>query len=186
MKKVTFLLFVLSVPIFCFASGGGHESGDLFMGFVWRSIVFVVFVYILIKFLKSPVLGALDKRSEEIKNAIEEANRTRQSAEAELIEYKSKIASMNKELEEMKDRAFRVAEAERAKIIADAEEDVEKRRKFFESLIESSLSKAKDELKRYTFNSAKKIAEDKLIAKLDDTKHEAIIKEYIKKIGDIS
>lgn len=185
MKKVTFILLGLLVPAFSFASGG-HEGSNLFMGFVWRAIVFVVFVYLLVKFLRSPLLGALDKRTEDIKNAIEEANRARQSAEAELSEYKAKIASMNKELEEMKERAFRVAEAERAKIIADAEEDVEKRRQFVESLIDSSLMKAKDELKRYTFNLAKKIAEDKLIAELDDAKHEAIIKEYIKKIGDIS
>ncbi|MCA1926877.1 MAG: ATP synthase F0 subunit B [Calditerrivibrio sp.] len=186
MKKVAFLLFALLVPIFSIASGGGNDSGNLFMGFVWRSIVFVVFVYILIRFLKSPLLGALDKRSEDIKTAIDDAVKARQDAESELNEYKTKIASMNKELEEMKERAFKVAEAEKVKIINDAEQAVEKLRQFAESLIESDLMRAKDELKRYTFNLARKIAEEKLIAELDDAKHEAVVKDYIKKIGDLS
>ncbi|MEF3254215.1 MAG: ATP synthase F0 subunit B [Deferribacterales bacterium] len=178
------ILSILLLPVIALASEG--HGGNQFMGFVWRLIVFVVFVYILVKFLKSPILGALDKRTAEIKSAIDEALKAREEAEKELKEYRDKLASMNKELEEMKDRAFKVAEAEKEKVLADAHQTALKLRQFAESMIESDLARAKDELKRYAFGLAKNIAEEKLKSGLDTTKHEAVIKDNIKKIGELS
>jgi len=58
---------------------------------------------------------------------------------------------MSKELDDMKERAFKAAEAERRRIVTDAENTVEKLRQFSDSLIESDLARAKDDLKRYAF-----------------------------------
>jgi F-type H+-transporting ATPase subunit b len=183
-KRIFYLFINVIIPTVAFASEGGKGESP-FMGFFWRLIVFVLFVYILVKLLKSPLLGFLDKRTEEIKAAIEDAERARKEADVELKEYKSKLALMSKELDDMKERAFKAAEAERKRIVTDAENTVEKLRQFSDSLIESDLARAKDDLRKYAFDLAKKLAEQKLVSALDTKKHEAIVKYYITKIGEL-
>ncbi len=183
MKRLLFF-FMMLLPVAVMASEG--HGGNQIMGLVWRIIVFVVFVFILYKLLKSPLLNALDKRTDDIKTALENAVKAKEEAQKELSEYKSKLSSMNKELEEMKERAFKSAEAEKAKIIADAESAVARLREFSESLIASDVARAKTELKNYAFSLAKQLAEEKLKTNLDVAKHEAIVSNYIKKIGELS
>lgn len=183
MKRLLFFLMML-LPTVVFASEG--HGGNQLMGLVWRIIVFVVFVFILYKLLKGPLLNALDKRTDDIKSALENAVKAKEEAQKELTEYKSKLSSMNKELEEMKERAFKAAEAEKAKIIADAEVAVARLKEFSESLIASDVARAKTELKNYAFSLAKQLAEEKLKTNLDVNKHEAIVFNYIKKIGELS
>jgi F-type H+-transporting ATPase subunit b len=182
-KRLYFLL-ILAIPSILLASEG--NGGNQIMGLVWRIIVFVVFAFILYKLLKDPLINTLDKRTDDIRTALADAVKAKEDAQKELNEYKSKLASMNKELEDMKERAFKAAEAEKVKIISDAETTVARLREFAESLIASDLVRAKAELKNYTFTLAKQAAEDKLRSQLDISKHEKIVSNYIKKIGDLS
>lgn len=186
MVKRLILILTLILPPAVFASEGHGGGSNLVMGFVWRVVVFVVFAFILYKLLKDPLLNSLDKRTDDIKNALDEAIKARDEAQKELNEYKSKLASMNKELEEMKEKAFKAAEAEKSKIIAEAENTVGRLKEFSESLIASDLIRAKTELKNYAFTLAKKVAEEKLKSSFDMSKHEVVINNYIKKIGEVS
>lgn len=183
MKRLVFL-FVSLTPAILFASEG--HGGSSVMGLVWRIIVFAVFVFILYKLLKSPLLNTLDKRTDDIKLALENAIKAKDEAQKELNEYKSKLSSMTKELEEMKERAFKAAEAEKNKILSDAEAAVARLKEFSESLIASDVARAKTELKSYAFSLAKQLAEEKLRKDLDINKHESIVSNYIKKIGELN
>ncbi|MCX8083425.1 MAG: ATP synthase F0 subunit B [Calditerrivibrio sp.] len=183
MKKIILFTIISTFPMLSYASG--VSSGNLVMGFVWRSIVFLVFAFILYKLLKEPILNALDKRTDDIKTAINEAIKAKEDAQRELAEYKSKLSAMNKELEDMKERAIKAVEAEKNRILNEADQTVKKLKDFAESLIESDVIRAKAELKRYSFELAKNTALQKIESSLDTNKHETIINNYINKIGDL-
>jgi F-type H+-transporting ATPase subunit b len=178
-----YLAFVLLfLPAMAFAATGG-EHGYSLMGFVWRVIVFAVFVFILFKVLKKPLLDFLNKRTEDIENAIENAQKAKEEAEVELTNYKLKLKQMESELETMKERSRKQAEAEKEKIVSDASESAEKLQKSTENMINSELEKAKAELKKETAKLAFQLAEKKIEKQLDDDSQKKLIKNYISKIG---
>lgn len=179
----SFLALILSIlPYTAFASDAAHDGPD-YMGLVWRIIVFVVFAFILYKLLKEPLLNFLSSRSEEIKKSIEDAEKAKIEAESELQNYKSKLEHMNKELEDMKSKAIKSAEAEKQRILEEAEKSILKLKMAAESMIESDLNRAKEELKKETFLLALKLAEENLTTKLPKDKQLELMKNYIKKIG---
>lgn len=185
MKKFLTLMFAAAFPYTLFASEEAHSSPDV-MGLVWRIIVFVVFAFILYKLLKNPLINFLSNRSEEIRKAIEDAKRAKAEAEAELESYKSKIEHMNRELEEMKAKAIKAAEAEKERILDEAEKTISKLKIAAENMIETDLNRAKNELKKETFLLSLKLAEEKLSAEASGKKQLELTKNYIKKIGAVN
>jgi F-type H+-transporting ATPase subunit b len=90
---------------------------------------------------------------------------------------------MESELETMKERSRKQAEAEKEKIVSDASESAEKLQKSTENMINSELEKAKAELKKETAKLAFQLAEKKIEKQLDDDSQKKLIKNYISKIG---
>lgn len=187
MKRFFGIILNLLIASAAFASeAGGEAHGPDFMGLFWRVVVFAVFAFILYKVLKNPVSKFLAGRTADIEKAIKDAEKAKLDAEAELKDYKSKLSLMNKELEEMKEKAFKAAEAEKERIIEEADKNIEKLKHFASSMIEADLNRAKDELKQETFKLALKLAEEKLGTTITEEKQNVLMKEYIKKIGAVN
>lgn len=182
MKKILFYFISAFMPVIAIASEEAHKGPD-FMGLLWRVIVFVIFAFILYKILKDPFLKMLSKRTEDIQKAIKDAEIAKNQAEIELTNYKLKLSEMNRELEVMKERAIKTSESEKAKILEDADKTIQKLKEYAESLIESDLKRAKEELRVEAFLMALKIAEDKLKADLSPQKQKELMEQYIKGIG---
>ncbi|MGA1861713.1 ATP synthase F0 subunit B [Deferribacter thermophilus] len=179
MKYVAILINILLIGSVAFANEGGH-GGNQVEQFIWRLITFIVFVFILYKFLKNPIKNLLINRTEEIRKTIEEAEKAKAEAEKELNTYKEKLASMEKELEQMKNNAIAAVEKEKELILADAEKNIEKLKVFAENLIDSEMTKAKEELKALTVELAIKLAEEKMNTTLTKEMKEKIAEKYIK------
>ncbi|MCB4203634.1 ATP synthase F0 subunit B [Deferribacterales bacterium Es71-Z0220] len=185
MKRILSLL-IFVIPHIVLASEGAESHGPDYMGLFWRIIVFAVFAFILVKVLKKPLNDFLTKRTADIEKAIADAQKAKEQAETELKEYKSKLAQMNKELEDMKERAMKSAEAEKERILEEASNNIDKLRSFAENMIESDLNRAKEELRKETFRLALKLAEEKLGNELSGDRQKLLMQEYIKKIGAIN
>lgn len=181
MKKLIILFFILLAPVIALASG--DAEGPSVSEFGYRVLTFSIFAYILVKLLKNPIKNLLTDRTVEIEKLIDDAVIAKESAEKELAAYKLKMADMEKELEVLKDRSMKAAEAEKKDIIADASKTVEKLTRFAESMINSEVQNAKDDLRKETLRLSIQLAEEKLSTSLDDAKQNELLKEYIKKIG---
>lgn len=187
MKKVlvTFTLALMSVQAFAAEHGGEHavDMGALYKNFGYRALVFVLLVIILVKLAKKPLLNFLDKRTADIEKAIKDANEASENAKAEMTNYEIKMKGFEKDLETMKEKSLKAAEAEKEQILEDAEKQIEKLKSFAENLIESEAKKATVQLKKDAVLAALEAAEAKLGKELSADKQKQILDEYIKKIG---
>lgn len=186
MKKVLTALTLALISAQAFASEHGEEHavdmGALWKNFGFRVLVFVLLVIILLKVAKKPLLDFLDKRTADIEKAIKDATEASEKAKAELAEYEIKMKGFEKDLEEMKEKSLKAAEAEKAQILEDASKQVEKLKVFAENLIDSELKRAKVQLKKDAVMAAVSAAEAKLGKELDGDKQKKILDDYIKKI----
>ena len=185
MKKVLATLTLAATSLTAFAAGGGEHGVDmtaLWKNFGYRVIVFVALVFILVKLAKKPLLNFLDKRTADIEKAIKDAKDASEDAKAELTNYEIKMKGFEKDLETMKEKSLKAAEAEKEQIVADAERQIEKLQSFAENLIESETKKATVQLKKQAVLSAIEAAETKLGSKLDSETQKKILDQYIKKI----
>lgn len=183
MKKIIFTLNLLLLPMILFASEHGESAGPNYKEFGFRILTFVIFAFILVKLLKNPIKNLLTNRTVEIEKAIKDAEEAKRSAEEELNSYRAKLKDMESELEEMKNRAMKATEAEKAEIIEDAENTIEKLKAFTENMIESELKQAKDNLRKEALALSLKIAEERLSREIKGKEQDALLKEYINKIG---
>jgi len=179
---VTLTLAMMSVTAFAAEHGGAVDMTKLWKNFGYRSIVFVLLVIILVKLAKKPLLNLLDKRTSDIEKAIADANEAAENAKAEMTNYEIKMKGFEKDLETMKEKSLKAAEAEKEQILEDAEKQIEKLKAFAENLIESETKKATVQLKREAVLAAIDAAEAKLGTKLDSATQKKLLEQYIKKI----
>src|SRR5206468_544795 len=84
-------------------AAGGHEaappslfSGD-FGNALWTLAIFFLLLVVLGKFAWKPLLGALQKREQFIRDSLEAARRDREAAQAALRNYEQSIAKAHEE-----------------------------------------------------------------------------------------
>jgi len=184
-KKVLATITMAMMSVTAFAAGGGGHEVDmvaLWKNFGYRAIVFAVLVIILVKLAKKPLLNFLDKRTADIEKAIKDAKEASENAKAELTNYEIKMKGFEKDLETMKEKSLKAAEAEKEFILEDAEKQIEKLKSFAENLIETETKKATVQLKKEAVLAAIEAAESKLGSKLDADTQKKILEQYIKKI----
>lgn len=115
---------------------------------VWVLLGLIVFLAILV-YMKVPgmLLAALDKRSQQIRSELEEAQKLREEAEALLAEYKQKTGNAEAEAQEIVAQARREADALSEEAKVRIEDYVARRTRAVEQRIEQAESQAVAEVK---------------------------------------
>lgn len=180
MDKVLSLIFISIFPLNVFASDGNLDWHT----FGWRVAMFVVFVALLYKFAHGAINKMLVERTEEIKSALNAAEVAKAEAQKQVEEYQSKMKKMEQELEEMKANAKKVADAEREAMLADANRQVEQMKQFAINMIEAEAIKAKNDLHKEIVTLAAAEAEKNLKKEIAGDKAEKVLNDYVKHIGE--
>jgi F-type H+-transporting ATPase subunit b len=180
MNKTLFAL--LALPTVALASGEGGASnpfaGDIGNA-LWTLIIFGCVVVVLGKFAWGPILSALQKREEFIRDSLAQAKKDREDAERQMKEYTEKLVSARAEATAIVDEGRRDAEALKHKI-----EDIAK------GEAQASLDRAKREIEiakdtavKELYGLSAKLATDvasKIIRKeLNAAEHERLVEESI-------
>ena len=180
MKKAFLLITLLSFPLTAFAASGELD----WKTFGWRVAMFIIFAALLYFLTAKRIKAMLIQRTEDIKAALAEAETAKDEAMAKVKQYEAKMVELEKELEEMKANAKKVAESERANMIADAKKHVEQMKQFAINMIESEKERAIQNLHREAVELAASQAEQKLIKEINGSKAAKILDEYVKRIGE--
>jgi len=170
------------------ASGDGAEGGStLFTGdlgnILWTLVTFVIVLVLLGKFAWGPILGALQKREEFIRDSLDQAKKDRQAAEARLKEYSDKLQTAREEASAIVEEGRRDALVVKEKIDADTKAEAE-------ALIDRAkreISIATETAVKELYGLTAKIATDaaaRIIRKeLSPSDHERLIAESIAELG---
>lgn len=144
------LYAILASATTTLGSEGGGEQSTLFTGdlgnIVWTLITFFVVLGVLGKFAWGPILSALQKREEFIRDSLTQAKRDREDAGQQLKEYTEKLVAARAEATAIVDEGRRDAEVLKRKIEDDAKVEAQ-----------ASLDRAKREIALATDTAVKEL-----------------------------
>jgi len=95
---------------------------------VWSVVIFVVLFLLLSKFAWKPMLQGLKKREDNIRGALEQAEKTRREAMELQSQLDAKMHAAGAEIAKMMDEGRRDAQGLKDQLVADAKAEIQKER----------------------------------------------------------
>ena len=150
----------------------------------WTIITFAVVLFILKRFVWSPLLTALDERQRRISDALAGAERARDEALAALDEHQSVLAGAEAEAREIVAQAREAAERVGNGIVEEARNDAQQTVEQARRSIESEKRAALTELRREVADLAVQAAGVIVGANLDDDRNRKLVDDLIEGVPD--
>jgi F-type H+-transporting ATPase subunit b len=161
----------------------GSES---WLSWVFKIFNFAVLVAILVKYAGKPLKNYLQKRSADVREKLDEADRLFKEADALKNEYQARLAKLDGEIEAFKKSVQEDTEKEKNKIIAEATEFARRIKEqasiTYQQEIRVMTSKIKEEIAKLTMERAEKLIVEKYNAKDD----ERMVDEFIQKLRSLN
>jgi F-type H+-transporting ATPase subunit b len=171
-------LGALALPLA--SEAGGHETAQLFLGLpvnFWQALNLVVFLGLLVYFLRKPAATFFKGRREEIEEGIRKTDESRRRAEQLAAEMESRLARLDQELAAIHEHAKKEAVAEQAELLRQAEEDAKKIVERARGDLETRVRHARKELTTYAGDLAVEIARDLLAKNVTPLDEERLLRE---------
>ena len=149
---------------------------------IWTLAIFLIVVIVLGKFAWGPVLGLLKQREEFIHNALADAKRDRDDAEARLKEYAAKLQGAYTEAATIVEEARRDAERLREEIRQRAKSDADKAVANAERQIQLQTNSAMEQIRREAVDLSVMIASKIIQRNLSREDNERLIDDAIKQV----
>jgi F-type H+-transporting ATPase subunit b len=138
-----------------------------------------VVLYLLIRFGKGPVMEGLVKRKKTLMADIENANELKTDAEKRLSTYKKQLARIEERGKELRAEYASQWEAEKKRILADAEDKSSRLRKDAEFRVSQELKQAEADLLRDSVDGALAAAEELIRKRIQDSDQTRLADEYV-------
>lgn len=189
------LAFVYSF-ILLSSSGSSGETGGFthfwnqyfnYPGFeAWRFINLAIFVGLLIYILKKPLSQTFKAKREVIRAELIKAEEERQSALRKLTETEAKLAGLDAEVTNIREKSAQDADFEKSRITEQTQSDITKIEQQAESEITRTAQQAKTALRKYSAEESIRLAEEMIKSKIDANADARIVKTNIQSIGGLN
>ena len=181
------LALLLLSPAWAFAAEGHSDSPSIFAGDLgnvfWTLVTFLAVVLVLRRYAWGPILSALQKREEFIRDSLASAKKDREEAEARLSELEARLHKARDEATAIVDEGRKDAEVLKRKIEQDTKREAD-------AMIERAkreISLARDTAVKQMYDLTATLATEaasKIIAEeIDATRHERLIAESIEELA---
>ncbi len=172
-----------ALPVLAAEDAHGGATPSLFTGdlgnAVWTLVIFLLVVFVLGKFAWKPLLGALQKREEFIRDSLKDAKRDREESERLLAEHRAQMNRARDEAAQIVEESRRAAEALRHKLEADAHREAEQ----IVTRAREEIGLARDAAVKEIFDVAAELATDAagriLRKELSPADHSALVQQSI-------
>lgn len=180
------LVFVmLSLAVVAYASGDVAIPREKWLDLLWRTTNFAALVVILVFFLKKPFADGLSSRREGIKDQLEALESRKADAERMYTEAEGKLARLDEEVNAIITEAVKQGEAEKEKIIADAERNAGDIKRQAEMAVAHELAEAKTRLKAEIAEQAVLLAEELIKKNIQPADQSRMVELSLDKVGGI-
>ena len=132
---------------------------------------------------KKPIAAALQNRRDTISKDIDEANKMLGEAQARAKTYQVKLERLEEEVKTARAALVQAGEAERDRIVGDAEAKAERMRKDAEFLVDQELKQIRQDLWRETVEAAVGAAEELLKKRVTTADQERMAEDYLADLG---
>ena len=182
--------FAMSVTVALGAEGGesGERPTTLFTGdlgnILWSLVTFVAVLAVLGKFAWKPILGALQKREDFIRDSLAQAKKDREDAERCLKEYTEKVLAARAEATAIVDEGRRDAEVVKRRIEDEAKSEAKAILERGKREIAIATDTAVKELYSLSAKLATEVAGRIIRKELNPREHERLIAESIEELQE--
>jgi len=154
------------------------EGGGLFFPFFNLILLIAVLVY----FTRKPIREFFDQRRAGIQDDLQSAAEFRREAEARYAKWQRKLVDLEAELEQIRATSRERAEAERERIVADANAAAERIRSEATAAIEQELRRSREVLSEEAANLAVELAADLLREHVTEADRDRLVTEFIERV----
>ena len=179
-------------PALAFAEESESSGLDLLIPkvgeFVPALIVFLIIMFVLMKFIWPSVLGTLDEREKRIAEGVQASDDAKAEAERTHEESEEIIAEANRKAADIVSAAQADAASERARILGEAHDEADK-------IIAEAHADAEEDVKHVYENATDTIAKVSVAVATqivgdtlenDEEKQRELIKKYLAEVGNLN
>jgi F-type H+-transporting ATPase subunit b len=171
----------------------GHDGhGELTLGGLLRSrefqgtvVNFVALLVLLGWVIRKKGNPALAERRAEVEKELAEAQRLRAEAEQRHLETQARLEKLDEEMLEIRAEMIKAGEAERDRIVAQAEEKAARMRKDTNFLIEQQIKQLRQDLTREASIAAVTAAHELLQETTTDEDQDRLAEAYLDRLDEV-
>ena len=165
------------------SAAGVEEHAASVTQVIFPLINFLIFFYLIKRFLLPMIKDHLRTRREEIVAALGEADESKRNAEVMIRDYRARLARMEEEAKKLREMFRAEGEREKAKLLREAEELAAKIRADADFLAEQELKlarqKVREEIARLAQAAAQKVIQDHLTP----ADQKRLVEEFLSGVG---
>ncbi|MBI3248089.1 MAG: F0F1 ATP synthase subunit B [Deltaproteobacteria bacterium] len=162
---------------------GGHTGGGPDATLAFAAINFLLFVFVLRKYALPAVRDSLKRRRETIVQALNEAKKAKEEAEALQREYRQKLAGLAAEQERLRQQAFSDAEREKTRILEEAQKMAERVRTEVQLTAGRELAEARRLLREEVAEQAVRLATELVRSRLTPGDQSRLIQDLVQEVN---
>lgn len=160
---------------------GGHAGGGL-QELVFPAINFLLFIFVLRKYALPVVREFLRKRRDTIAQALNEAKKAKDEAQALRQEYEQKLAGLAAEQERLRQQALVDAEHEKQRILEEARNMAERARREAQQTAQREVEEARRILRQEVAEQAVRLATELVRARLTPSDQGRLIQDLVQEV----
>jgi F-type H+-transporting ATPase subunit b len=176
---IALMLFLIATPAYAASEGGGTHWQKTDWARVLNFTILAVALYIV---LRKPISQALNNRIKGIKEELEDLESRKSMVEKQLVDYKNKLALLDKEAEQIVAEYIRQGEEAKARILTEASAAADKLKEQARKNIEHEFAQAKLELQSEIVDQALAKAEAVIRKQIGDADQERLVDDYLAKV----
>ena len=183
------VLAMIMLPLTPALGSEGADGPNLFTGdlgnIIWTLLTFACVLFVLGKFAWGPILNALQRREDFIRDSLEKAKSDREEAEVRLKEYADKLAQAKADATAVVEEGRRDAEVLKHKIEEDAKKEavnmIERAKREIGIATDTALKDLYDLSGELAVNIASRI----IRKELNPREHERLIADSIEELSKV-
>jgi F-type H+-transporting ATPase subunit b len=169
---------------------GEHHAisvGDLFheTTFIGAIFNFTLLVIIFVWFGRKPLMTFLVNRKRDVEESLAEAATLRAAAAAKEKELSDKLAKLDHEMASIKAEMVKAGEAERDRIVEEAEAKAARIRKDAEFVVEQQMKQLRVDVTREAVDAAVAAAQEVLAQGTTSADQQRLAQDYVARLGEI-
>jgi F-type H+-transporting ATPase subunit b len=162
------------------------SAEDPRIGIGYLLINFVVLAFLIHRLILRKLVDDNAVRHAEIKRQVEDAAAALAAAKAQLADYKTRMDRVDQESQQILDQARRAAEADRTRLVAEAEQEVERFKTTAMAAAQREVGQRRAELEAEVIDRAIARASELISARFTDADHGRLVDDYAVELANNS
>ncbi|MDH5490413.1 MAG: hypothetical protein OEY14_00420 [Myxococcales bacterium] len=175
--SIAVMVFYTPEPV----AGASLSIGDVFRNaeFLGALLNFSVLLLLLGVLGGKPMLAFLSNRRREVEENLADAARLKAAAEAKHAEYSGRLERLDAEMDTIRREMAKAGEAERDRIVLEAERKADRMRREVSFLIEQQLKQLREDLSREAIHASVEAAREILAEQTNAADQSRLAKSYL-------